>query len=199
MYQSINQNNKLNLIDLNTFSDNYKWKDGIAIAQHTISSSINQDGSFSNIRTQIGEVLYQFKYKQDISQLNYLATIMCDALNIWWVTKYIDIIIPAPFSNKDRIFQPVYELAQEVSNRIGIPIDLNFIIKIKSVPELKSIDNPEERKKLLQNIFFINNKTIHNNKNILIIDDLFRSGATLNALSELLYREANAKMSMSLL
>lgn len=118
---------------------------------------------------------------------------MCDALSIWWVTKYIDIIIPAPFSNKDRIFQPVYELAKEVSNRIGIPIDLNFIIKIKSVPELKSIDAPEERKKLLQNIFSINNKTIHSNKNILIIDDLFRSGTTLNTISELLYREANAK------
>ncbi len=54
-------------------------------------------------------------------------------------------------------------------------------------PELKNIINPVERQKVLQNAFALAGKTNLKNKNVLLIDVLYRSGATLKAITDILY------------
>jgi predicted amidophosphoribosyltransferase len=53
---------------------------------------------------------------------------------------------------------------------------------------LKDIYDYHERLKLLQNNLSVANNII-GGKNILVFDDLFRSGATLNAATKVLYEE----------
>ncbi|MEG2860486.1 MAG: phosphoribosyltransferase family protein, partial [Clostridia bacterium] len=47
--------------------------------------------------------------------------------------------------------------------------------------------NKEERKKELKNVFIINdNKDILKNKKVLLIDDIFTTGSTVNEISKVL-------------
>ncbi|MBF4103122.1 ComF family protein [Gallibacterium anatis] len=65
--------------------------------------------------------------------------------------------------------------------------------KIKNTSELKSLNDPLEREKILQGAFDVRDSSTYRNKKILIIDDLFRSGSTLNEISKTLYSKANVQ------
>ena len=166
--------------------------EGISLDFHTISSKINSDGSFDTQRTKLGEHLYRLKYcfqKEDIFLisdlvsrflLNFFSKL---ALGVSRIEKF-DIILPIPPSNHNRPFQPVFELAKKISELSGIATDLNYLIK-QSTPALKGIDDNETRKEFLKNAFSIVD-TRFKGKNVLLFDDLYRSGETLNAATQVL-------------
>lgn len=59
--------------------------------------------------------------------------------------------------------------------------------------ELKNVDDPDERMALLRNQLVLVADTNLLGKNVLLLDDLYRSGATLSVATEILYRQAQAK------
>ena len=48
-----------------------KWKAGWALDLHTLSSTLNSDGSYTSIRSDIGEALFLLKYRNDNTQISY--------------------------------------------------------------------------------------------------------------------------------
>ena len=81
------------------------WELGLAFDLHTVTSTYlgpNQFGhdQFDNTRSEMGELLYQLKYQNDISAI---STII-ELLNVIIIEKF-DYIIPVP-SSKLRNFQP---------------------------------------------------------------------------------------------
>ena len=56
---------------------------------------------------------------------------------------------------------------------------------------MKEIQDINERQELVKDAFAISNPTLYAGRKILIIDDLFRSGTTLNELTATLYRDGN--------
>jgi len=52
------------------------------------------------------------------------------------------------------------------------------------------VDDLDERKKLLANAIVIAGDKDISGDNILVVDDLYRSGMTLNAATDVLYKEA---------
>lgn len=70
---------------------------------------------------------------------------------------------------------------------------MNFLIKAKSTSELKSIENIDERQQIIAGAFTVADpkKYKYRNKKVLIIDDLYRSGTTLNEISKVLYEQAH--------
>lgn len=150
------------------------------------------NGHFHNEYTQLGKALNQLKYHQDYSQLPFLVEQMVLFLKTRTVLPHIDVIFPVPAS-KQRPVQPVYELARGVSMQLRKRIDFIFIKKIKNTEELKSMQDPEERQAALAGAFKIAHGNIYRNKRVLLIDDLFRSGTTLNELASVLYRDAGVQ------
>lgn len=67
------------------------------------------------------------------------------------------------------------------------------IIKTISTPELKDITSPGEREEILRNAFKLAGTFNLQDKNVLLIDDLYRSGATLRAITDILYKKGNVK------
>ena len=59
--------------------------------------------------------------------------------------------------------------------------------------QLKNVDDPEEREKLLQESLSIEGKEVVSGKKILLVDDLYRSGATLRVATDLLLKNAKAE------
>ena len=170
------------------------WQIGYALDVHTKSSQFlgyDEFGRsvFDTERSQIGQLLYRLKYQSDqsvIPEIVRLATSFSEF-------KTIDSIIPVPPSHINRPFQPVIEIAKAIGAKIGIPVLTDVVIKIKDTPELKNIDNLEERKKILQDAFAVKTVGGLSGQTVLLFDDLYRSGATLFSLTTLLYNQGKAK------
>ena len=72
-----------------------------------------------------------------------------------------------------------------------IPCFEELIVKTKETPEIKSVNEYDKRLQILEDAYTIKSTTVKG-KNVLLIDDLFRSGATLNAITDVLYSRGEA-------
>lgn len=67
---------------------------------------------------------------------------------------------------------------------------------MKEIPELKNVYDPEERKRLLKGAFEANPDAISGQRTLLV-DDLYRSGATMNEITEVLLASGARKFTHS--
>ena len=176
-------NKSSNLKSLIPIKGNYF--DGYALEIHTIKSTLKEDGSFETLRTDLGEMLYQLKYNFDKSVIDKIAVKCADIINNLFAD--IDAIIPSPPSNLNRPFQPVYELAKRISELTDIKLDINYVSKLPT-EQIKSLTESDDRNLVLERAISIKDDR-YRNKNILLFDDLFRSGDTLNIIAKKLKNE----------
>lgn len=169
-----------------------RWREGFVLDFHTIGSTYLGDDEyghpvFDTKRTEIGELLYRLKYRSDISVLDEIAQTATDFINGWKVG--VEVIIPVPPSRSGRSKQPVLILADTIGKRLDIPVRKSCITRAKKIPELKNIYEYQERIRLLEGAHTIQSSEsfLIEKKKILLFDDLYRSGATMNAITELLY------------
>jgi predicted amidophosphoribosyltransferase len=168
------------------------WKAGWSLDLHTLKSIKVDESHFENTYSDIGKSLNLLKYHNDYNQIEYLANSVVDFLKTRMVTPYIDVIIPTPPSNIDREVQPVYAIANRVSELLNISVDFNYVKKIKSTSELKTVEDKIQRQEILDGSFKINNMK-YQGKKVLLFDDLFRSGSTLNEITKELYRNGKVQ------
>jgi predicted amidophosphoribosyltransferase len=171
------------------------WTEGFALDFHTLSSDYIGDDEyghpqFDTKRSEIGELLYRLKYRKDSSVLDDIITTATQFIKSTnWA---VDSIVCVPPSRKGRKFQPVPPIAIGIGRVLGIDVCVDTIVKVKDTPELKNIFDFEERMRILKNGFQIRDPVVAGNS-ILLFDDLYRSGATLNTVSSLLQREGKVK------
>jgi len=97
------------------------------------------------------------------------------------------------FRLQDKIeYQPVLEIANGVGNRLKILVNNDCIVKVKDTPELKNVYGYSERLLLLEDAYAIDASSLID-RDVLLFDDLYRSGATLNAMARALYASTNGK------
>lgn len=175
---------------------NGNWTKGFALDNHMHQSIFLgydelENPKFDNKRSKVGELVFQLKYRNQtqnasllvnyiLQQFSGLETLRLETLNL---------IVPAPFTT-ERINQPVQLIAKELSDRLSIPYS-PILRKSSSHTPLKNIEEKSEKLEILNNSITIDNIDL-SNKNILVIDDLFDSGATLEVSTEKLFSQ-NAK------
>lgn len=153
------------------------WQAGWALAYHTISSTHGGEHFFETERSEIGEMLYQLKYRSDRAKIEPLAELAAQFIETRLFSPHLAAIIPVPPS-VERSFQPVRELAISIGNKTGIPVALDHLTKLKGTPPLKGLDDKKSRRKELEEAFRVKD-TSFSDKYVLVFDDLFRSGETL--------------------
>jgi predicted amidophosphoribosyltransferase len=156
------------------------WDIGYVLDWHVKSSEFlgyNEFGKpeFNTIRTEIGEAIFQLKYRQDKTKIEPLAETMSKNIRLAFQTA--SFVVPMPPS-KNRPFQPAIELARRVSEKLKIPFFENILLKSGTTPQMKDIQTTEERVKLLIGCFYINDSISSSDSwDVIVIDDLFSSGA----------------------
>jgi len=170
------------------------WKKGFALDLHTKSSEylgVDEFGRdrFDTKRTEIGELVYKLKYSADMSSVSKLVA--CIQQNMRGLEK-LDYLVSVPPS-RPRAAQPVFLIAEELSKRIRVPFIRDAILKVKITPEIKEVFDQKEREALLAAAYEYNDKYNLANKNILLLDDLYRSGTTLRVITSILYKNAMVK------
>lgn len=101
----------------------------------------------------------------------------------------VDLIVPVPPSTA-RAVQPVLVLAYGIGKAVGLPV-AECVTTTRSTTELKHVTDPAKRKELVAGLYAVDaNQTA--GKNVLLLDDLFRSGTTMNAITDVLLQQGNA-------
>jgi competence protein ComFC len=176
--------NEIEVKEINTGIDNFYFVD-----LHTTSSKRIGENEFITNRTRAGELLYKFKYCFDYGVIDELFSLILESMEEHYLLH--EIIIPVPPSNLNRPFQPVLEIAKKLSEN-GFHVDFDCLIKKKVTPELKGISDLVDRKDVLSDAFDLADSRFKG-KSILLFDDLFRSGETLNTIASLLKTKGQAK------
>lgn len=166
------------------------WRYGWALDWHTLSSIPLGDGNFDTTRSEIGEALYQLKYQFDRSKIEPIAEVSAHYIQNLRVFPYLKAIIAVPPSNLNRPFQPVLELAKAIGSKTNLPVPNDYLLKIRSTQALKNIEDTELRRQQMQNAFQVADQR-YAQQSLLLFDDLFRSGETLNAVCNTLMTQGN--------
>lgn len=171
-----------------------EWKQGFALDVHTTGSTFighNEYGhpEFDTTRSPLGELLYRLKYKREASAIDEIVNTVAEFIAASKIG--IDAIVPVPPSNV-RSVQPVLQIVNALGRKLGVPVLNNCVVKTKRTPQLKDVYNYEERTKLLEGAFTVN-RDQSAGKSLLLFDDLYRSGATMNAVARELAKTGEAK------
>lgn len=170
------------------------WQEGYALDYHTVGSTFlgyDQFGhpKFDTKRTILGELLYQVKFRRNSNSTKLLVKAGVSFLRRW--KPPVEVIVPVP-TTRHRTLQPVMEIAKEIGKALDLPVLYDVVKKNKRTPELKNVLDYSQRVILLENAFAIHPKSVRG-KVILLFDDLYRSGATLNEVTRSLYKKGECK------
>ena len=105
-----------------------------------------------------------------------------DAIRRW----KIDLIVPVPMhpkKEKIRGFNQSWHIARRISDRTGIPASRDILVKVKDTAPQKQL-NHTQRKNNLKNSFRASSAAA--GKTVLVIDDVFTTGSTMDAAAEAL-------------
>lgn len=112
-----------------------------------------------------------------------------------------DTIIPVPISRKrmkERGYNQSLLIAKKLSEDLNIQLQTNCLFKTKNIVEQSKL-NKEQREKNIQNVYELKNEQIINNKKILLIDDIYTTGSTVNECSKMLRKAQPRKVDVLVL
>lgn len=133
------------------------------------------------------DAMYRFKYDNRRSSANTFAR---DAVRLHgeWLKSIRPVaIVPVPMyerKKRQRGYNQAEVFAEYLSGYTGIPVLKNAVIRKRNTKPLKTL-TVTERKSNLKNAFK-NTKVFRKNVEILVIDDIFTTGSTVDEVSEAL-------------
>lgn len=172
-----------------------QWRAGFALDYQTISSiciGYNEYGHpvFDTKRTELGELLYRLKYGSDKSVVDEVVETVAGFVESSWKPA-LTMIVPMPPSASGRREQPVLILADSLGKRLRLPVRVDAVAKAKKTSQLKNIYDYRERMRILDGAFAADPSVVSGQR-VLLFDDLYRSGATMNSVSKVLYEQGRA-------
>lgn len=167
-----------------------RWREGYVLDYHTLGSTYLGDDEyghpmFDTKRSDVGELLYRLKYRSDSAVLEELVDAAARFVQSW--NPGVTILVPVPPS-RARPQQPVHLIAEALGRKIGIPVDARGVARVKEITELKNVYAYDDRLRLLEGAHTVEASVVRGQR-VLLFDDLYRSGATMNAITAALYDE----------
>lgn len=133
----------------------------------------------------IKKTMYRFKYSNRREYAGYFAQEIVKYYGDWIVQRHIDLIVPVPMYEKKkrrRGYNQAETLTTQLSRILDIPVDTTMVRRIKDTTPQKEL-NDIERKNNLKNAFQID-KSIVQYSHILVVDDIYTTGSTAEAVAE---------------
>jgi predicted amidophosphoribosyltransferase len=138
---------------------------------------------FDTKRSAAGELLYRLKYKRDLSAVSELVEAAAFLVRSW--APPVDILVPVPAS-RARALQPLLTVGEALARELELEFSPACVWRIREMPELKDVYQYDERFRLLSGLHQVD-RAIVSERKVSLFDDLFRSGATMNAITAALY------------
>ena len=131
-------------------------------------------------------LIFKLKYNNATYMSKYIATIMKEKLEIENIK--FDYILFVPLHKKrqrKRGFNQAQKIANDLGKLVDIPV-LDILIRKEQTKRLYKL-NKVDRQQELKNVFALKDNEYNlNNKKVLLIDDIFTTGSTVNEISKVL-------------
>ena len=169
------------------------WNKGYVFDVHIVASTYlgpDEHGrpQFDNTYSKMGELIHKLKYGGDKTAVPKIVRLLVRFLKEITGIENFDAIIPVPPSNKSRPFQPVDEIAKALGVQCDVKVLVGYFDKKAGGAELKNVGNPEEKIAALEGMIKIADNVDISGKRVLLLDDLYDTGATLNACCSVLQK-----------
>lgn len=126
--------------------------------------------------------MYRFKYQNKREYGRVYAQEMAKRYGAWIKKRNIQAIVPVPLHKKKkqkRGYNQAEILAEELGRILDIPVYANLLIRVKNTKPQKAL-NLSERKNNLKKAFKTTKSSVQL-QYILIVDDIYTTGSTLDA------------------
>jgi ComF family protein len=161
-------------------------------------SYIKYHRAFTLYEGRAKQLLLIVKYKGMLQYVPIVAEGMARAVDESPFAGAYDLIVPVPIHRKRqwlRGFNQAEAYAEGLKTyHDDVPV-VNLLRRVKATKKLKNLDK-EARNKMMENAIIIEKSLEHlvAGKSILLVDDIFTTGATLNACARTLYESGAASI-----
>jgi competence protein ComFC len=185
LFESKQEIEKITLTDLDVIPLKGGFDFGYALGQYSETKGTHSD------KTPVGRLLYRFKYQFDQDAGVILADLATEWINSLILLKSSDFMVTVPPSFTSRPFDPISFLAERISFGTGIRWEKGVIKRTRITGQQKRIFYRDIKKRNVESTFGLNDPWLIKDKRILLFDDLYTSGFTINQISRIL-RQARA-------
>ncbi len=136
------------------------------------------------------QVIHRFKYGRQPSLGTILGRLMAEACQPWFHGPGFDVVVPVPLHPRRlrwRGFNQSVLLGREVGRAWGIHLD-PFVLIRKTETAPQSTLNLRERQPNVRGAFAIARARSVEDRRVLVVDDVYTSGATVNECARALRR-----------
>ncbi len=147
----------------------------------------------------VQKMLHALKYKGKPEVAQLLGKWYAEDLKQSNTSLTYDYIIPVPLHKKGmqkRGYNQSEYFAKGLSEVLGVPVITNVLIKYRFTKTQTNKTRAERAENILQS-FSIEHAEMLNNKNVLLVDDVITTGATLEACIIQLQKSTNTKVSVA--
>lgn len=142
----------------------------------------------------IRQKILEFKFKEKTYLYESFVKIIINDKKICGFLKSYDIIIPVPISKRRKSLRG-YNQSEMISKKVAKKVQIEYrddiLYKIKDTLPQSLLDK-ERRRENIKDAYYIKNKEAVKNKRIVLLDDIYTTGNTVNECSKVL-KEAGAK------
>jgi len=112
---------------------------------------------------------------------------------LWLEQRGIEVIVPVPMfaaKKRSRGYNQAEVFARALGRECAVPVEEKLVVRTKNTMPQKSL-NDKQRKDNLKGAFQVRTNIVKYSK-ILLVDDIYTTGATIDAIAELL-KKSGAK------
>lgn len=150
----------------------------------------------------VRKLIHYFKYEEFIALAELLGNIMIQYLEnslLFEEAANFDLIIPLPLHprrQRQRGFNQAEKLAQVINRRLNLPIENQILVRTKNTLPQMSLESKKQREDNIKGAFAVKSKygKALEKKSVIVIDDIFTSGATIKEAVKILKRAGVKKI-----
>ena len=160
---------------------------------------VEKGWSYCYYKDALRECIHLFKYKGYVGLVDIFRDIMSNVIQKNEIHKSIGLIVSVPIyptKKRERTYNHSEILARSLSKSFAIPVDAKNLKKIRWTQSQSELGR-EKRLKNVKDTFLILDKGAFFEKCVLLVDDVYTTGATINECAKML-REAKASKVFSL-
>ena len=138
----------------------------------------------------VRESIHRFKYNREMYLGPHLAEWLIEAARQWIDWQTVDAIVPVPLhprKKREREFNQSEYLSTALSRHFDRPALVGHLRRVRDTVTQTALD-AEQRARNLRNAFAARQPDVFSGKRLVLVDDVFTTGATLNSCARILRR-----------
>ena len=151
-------------------------------------SCVEKGWSCCHYKDTIKECIHLFKYRGYLGLADIFKDVMAGVIKKHNIQNEVNLIVPVPIyatKKRERTYNHAEILARSLSKSFAVPMDAKNLKKIKWTQSQSELDK-EKRLKNVKDAFLAVDRNAFSGKNILLVDDVYTTGATIDECAKAL-------------